>query len=53
MSRKASSGEVPLTGVVLTRMDGDARVVARRFRCALSRVSRSNLQGTGEKLDAD
>ncbi len=38
---KAFNDALPLTGVVLTKVDGDARVV-RRCRCGPSPVSRLN-----------
>ncbi|MEO1047646.1 MAG: signal recognition particle protein, partial [Pseudomonadota bacterium] len=45
------SGEVPLTGVVLTRMDGDARGgAALSMRAVTGRPIK--FAGTGEKLDA-
>ena len=45
------SGEVPLTGVVLTRMDGDARGgAALSMRAVTGKPIK--FAGTGEKLDA-
>jgi signal recognition particle subunit SRP54 len=45
------SGEVPLTGVILTRMDGDARGGAALSRRAVTGKP-IKFAGTGEKLDA-
>jgi signal recognition particle GTPase len=50
-SRRASPSEVPLTGVVLTRMDGDARGgAALSMRAVTGKPIK--FAGTGEKLDA-